>query len=696
MKSYNASSIRNVCLLGHQGVGKTSLLEAACFTSKGTSKLGKVDNGTSVFDARPDEKDHKMTISSAVGFVEWEDVKINFVDTPGFLDLVGEAKAAVRVADASLILVDAADGVQVGTEVMSRFVDERNSPRVFLVNKLDKDNVHFDQLVADLKENFGTSVAPLTIPIGTGGEFKGIVNLMAKEAYEYQRDGNGLGKKIPIPEDMADTVDSMRSGLMEAIAESDEDLMNKYFEAGELTDEDMRKGLSSGVASGMVFPLLCVAGGLNMGVDFLLGTIKNICPSADQRTEETVVEGDEEKTIECKADGPTCAFVFKTTSEEHLGEINFVRVFAGKLTTGSDVVNSSRGSGERVGNMYFTRGKDRVDTTEIPFGDIGGLLKLKDTHTNNTLVDKSVKYAVPPVAFPEGLVRVAVFPKGKGDDEKLGVGMAKLHEEDPTFTYQFVPDIRQSILTAMGEMHIEIILGELKRRFKVEIERKAPKISYRETITKPVKYVEYTHKKQTGGAGQYARVFIDLEPQERGAGYEFVDKIVGGVIDQVFRPSVDKGIKAKMDEGILAGYPIIDVKVSLVDGKTHPVDSKDVAFQIAGREVFKKAFEMASPILLEPIVNIKVTIPDDNTGDVMGDLSSRRGRIGGMEPQGKYQTINAKVPESEVLNYSQALKALTQGRGFYTKSFSHYESVPPNVAEKVVEQSKQEQEQVAE
>ncbi len=696
MKTYDASAIRNVCLLAHQGVGKTSLLEAACYTSKGTSKLGKVDTNTSVFDARADEKERKMTISSTVGFVEWEDNKINFIDTPGFLDLVGEAKAAVRVADAALVLVDAADGVQVGTEVMTRFLDERSLPRMFLVNKLDKDNVNFDKLVADLKETFGTSVAPLTIPIGTGGEFKGIVNLMAEEAYEYQREGNGIGKKIPIPEDMVETVANMRSGLMEAIAESDEDLMNKYFEAGELTDEDMRKGLSEGVASGLVFPLLCGAGGLNMGVDFLLGTIVNLCPSADKRTEETVMEGEETKTISCSADAPSCAFVFKTISEEHLGEINFVRVFDGKVNTGADVSNSHRGTAERVGNMYFLRGKDRIDTNVIPFGDIGGLLKLKDTHTNDTLVDKSVKYFIPPVEFPAGLVRVAILPKGKGDDEKLGIGMTKLHEEDPTFTYRFIPDIRQSILSGMGEMHIEIILDELKRRFKVEVERKAPKISYRETITKPVKYVEYTHKKQTGGAGQYARVFIDLQPQERGNGYEYEDKIVGGVIDQVFRPSVDKGIRAKMEEGILAGYPIIDVKVSLVDGKTHPVDSKDVAFQIAGREVFKKAFEMASPILLEPIAELKVTVPDDHTGDVMGDLSSRRGRISGMEPQGKYQTINAKVPESEVLNYSQELRALTQGRGFFTKEFSHYESVPPNVATKVIEQHKQEQEEVAE
>jgi elongation factor G len=386
---------------------------------------------------------------------------------------------------------------------------------------------------------------------------------------------------------------------------------------------------------------------------------------------------------------PAAAFVFKTISEEHIGDFNCVRVFCGKLTTGKDIANVSRNASERISNMYFMRGHERIDTAEICCGDIGALLKMKDTHTSDTLAEKGVSWIFPPIKFTEPLVNVAISSKNKGDEDKVGMGFAKIHEEDPTFIYKFHNDIHQTVLSAMGDVHIDIILGNLKSRFKVEVEKKTPKISYRETITRAVKYVEYSHKKQSGGAGQYAKVAIDVEPMPRGAGYEFVDKIVGGVIDQSFRPSVDKGIHSKLEEGIFAGYPIVDIRVYLVDGKTHPVDSKDIAFQIAGREAFKMAFEQAGPILLEPISDMRISVPDDYTGDVMGDLSSRRGKIGGMEPEGKFQSIVAKVPEAEVQNYSQALRALSQGRGYFSKSFSHYEPVPSDVAKKIVEASKQ-------
>ena len=385
---------------------------------------------------------------------------------------------------------------------------------------------------------------------------------------------------------------------------------------------------------------------------------------------------------------PVVLFILKTISEEHIGEFNCVRVFSGKLISGKDYVNVTRGNSERPGNMYFLRGKERIDASEIIAGDIGTLLKMKDTHTNDTLAEKGQAFHFPPIQFTLPLVDVAISSKSKGDEDKIGMGLAKLREEDPTFIYRFHSDIRQAVLSAMGDVHIDIILTNLKNRFKCEVVKKQTKISYRETITKSVKYVEYTHKKQSGGAGQYAKVAIDLEPLPRGKGYEFVDKIVGGVIDQPFRPSVDKGIRAKLEEGIIAGYPIVDVKVLLVDGKTHPVDSKDIAFQIAGREVFKLAFESATPILLEPIDDLKVTLPDEFTGDVMGDLSSRRGKIGGIEPEGKLQTIGAKIPEAEIQNYSQALRALTQGRGFYSKSFSHYETVPTEIARKIIEAAK--------
>ncbi len=690
MKKYDANSIHNIALLSHGGVGKTSLLEAVCYTAGATKKQGQTRNGTSIFDTRPDEKEREMTISMAVGTCEWNDAKVNILDTPGCLDLLGDARAALHVAETAVILIDTPSGIQVGTELVSGIVEGSKVDRMFYLNGMDKENADFNKTLESMKEAYGTSVAPLQIPIGSGGTFSGIIDLVTKEAYEYTPGGNGRGKKIDIPGELADNVESVRGGLMESIAESDEELMEKYFEAGELTDEEMQQGLAKGVSEGLVFPLLCGCASKNIGTDLFLNALVNLCSPADKRKE---VEAEDEKTITCSASEPTAAFVFKTLSEEHVGEVNIVRVFSGSLTTGKDVQNTSRSATERLGNLYFLRGQEKIETGEIPAGDIGGLLKLKDTHTNDTLADKSNKVTVKPIQFDEPLVKVAISAKKKGDDDKIGAGIKKLKEEDPTFSYGYFTDIRQSILSTRGDIHTDIILAGLKNRFKVEVERKKPKISYRETITKAVKYIEYTHKKQSGGAGQYARVFIDMEPAQRGDGYEFVDKIVGGVIDGPLRPSVDKGIKAKLIEGIIAGYPIVDVKVALVDGKTHPVDSKDVAFQIAGREVFKKAFEMASPILLEPIVDLRVTVPDEYTGDIMGDMSSRRGKIGGMEPEGRFQTIKAKVPESEIQNYSQSLRSMTQGRGFYDKTFSHYDPVPHEITQKIVELSKAAQEE---
>jgi elongation factor G len=687
MKKYPAASIRNICLLSHGGVGKTSLLEAMCFTAKATSKFGKVNNGTSIFDTRTDEKARKMTITMHLGFCEWKDAKINVIDTPGFLDFLGDSKIALRVVESAVVLIDAQDGIQVGTELVSRTIDDAKVPRMFFINSIDKENADFTKVIGALKETFGTSVAPLTIPIGKGPSFKGVVDLIMKEAFEYAKDGGGAVSKIAIPADMTKTVDEMRQALMESIAESDEALMNKYFESGSLSEQEMREGLARGFARGAIQPLLVGCALHNMGVDHLLNAIAALCPAADSRKELEVVEDDQKKMIPCTPAGLPVVFVFKTLSEEHLGEFNLVRVFTGKLSLGQDIYNVNRRMTERLGNMYFLRGKERTDAGELIAGDIGGLLKLKDTHANDTLADKTIGFNVPPTVFPEPLVNVAIAAKKREEEDKIGVGIAKLHEEDITFSYRFHNDIKQSVLSAMGDIQIEVILDNLKNRFKVEVERKQPKISYRETVTKPVKYIEYTHKKQTGGAGQYARVFIDLEPLPRGSGYEFVDKIVGGVIDQSFRPAVDKGVHAKLEEGILAGFPIVDVRVSLVDGKTHPVDSKDIAFQVAGREVFKKAFEMASPILLEPVVDLKVTVPEAYTGDIMGDLSSRRGKISGMTPEGKLQTIIAKVPAAEIQNYPSTLRSITQGRGFFTKSFSHYETVPPEQARKIIEAS---------
>lgn len=690
MKKYAPESIRNVCLVSHGGVGKTTLMEAVSYTTKGTQKLGKVANGTSIFDNRPDEKIRKMTISMAVGFFEWKDTKINLLDTPGFLDLVGDVIAGLRAVESAVVLIDAGSGIQVGTECVLRQVTNAKLPHMFLINGLDKDNADFGKAVESIRETYKNSAVVIQVPIGKGNGFKGVIDVITQEAFEYEREGQGIGKKLPIPENLKEEVSKYRTELIESIAETDEKLMNLYFEKGELTQEEIISGLRNGILSGQLHPILCCSALYNMGVDLFLDYLVQIMPSAATRTEVEIKEGDSVRTIPCKVDGPLAAFVFKTISEEHIGEYNIVRMFSGKMVSGVDIQNTTKNVFERPINMYFLRGHDRIETQEFTAGDIGAVLKLKDTHTGNTLADKGANFIIPPIKFPEPLVSIAIYTKNKGDEDKIAVGFSKLHEEDPSFIYKYHPDIRQSLLSAMGDVHIEIILEALKNRFKIEVDRQPPRISYRETITRTVKYVEYTHKKQTGGAGQYAKVAIDVEPLPRGAGYEFVDKIVGGVIDQPFRPSVDKGIRSRMEMGILAGYPIVDVRVSLVDGKTHPVDSKDIAFQIAGREAFKLAFEKAGPILLEPIVDLRVTVPEKNTGDVMGDISSRRGKISGIEPEGRYQTIVAKVPEAEIQNYSQALRSLTQGRGFYTKSFSHYEPVPAELAKKIIEMSKKE------
>ena len=690
MKKYDAQSIRNICLASHGGVGKTSLMEAFCYTTKGTNRLGKVANGTSIFDSRHDEKERKMTISMGVGFCEWKDTKLNLLDTPGFLDFMVDVRSAIRVSESAVILVDAVAGVQVGTECVLRYVNEGALPRFFVVNGMDKENTNFEQVVTGLKELCGNAVVPIQLPIGAGAQFKGVVDLISKEAYEYKREGDGLGKKIDVPAALADQVQAFRVTLMESAAETDEALMNAYFDKGELTPDEIKKGLAAGVASGSIFPVMCASATANMGTDLLLDTLVRYAPSAATCKEVTTMEGTTEKQVPCNPSGPLMGLVFKTISEEHIGEFNLVRVYSGKVTVGTEVQNVTRNSGEKTGNLYFTRGHERVETAEIATGDIGALLKLKNTHTNDTLADKSVSAVIKPIPFPEPLVSVAITTKNKGDEDKIGLGLNKLREEDPSFTFKYHADIRQELLSAMGDVHIDIVLDNLKNRFKVEVEKKQPRISYRETVTKTVRYVEYAHKKQSGGAGQYGKVAIDMEPLPRGSGYEFVDKIVGGVIDQPFRPAVDKGVRSRMDLGILAGYPIVDLRVLLVDGKTHPVDSKDIAFQIAGREAFKLAFEKAGPILLEPIVDLRVTVPDKNTGDVMGDLSSRRGKISGMEPEGRNQTIVAKVPESEIQTYSQALRSITQGRGFYTKAFSHYEPVPNELAKKIIEASKKE------
>ena len=532
MKKYPSSAIRNVCLLSHGGVGKTSLLEAVCFTARATPRLGKVNNGTSIFDTRPDEKERKMTITTHLGFCEWQETKINILDTPGFLDFLGDAKGALRVVESAVVLVDAQDGIQVGTELVSRLIDEVKVPAVFFVNSMDKENADFAKVLGAMKTAYGSSVAPLTIPIGKGPTFTGVVDLISKKGYEYAKDGSGMGKEVAVPADLDATVDELRQSLMEAVAESDEALMNKFFESGALTDQELRQGLAKGVAAGLLQPLLTGCALHNMGVDHLLSAIVSLCPPAASRREIEVTDGKETKMIPCAESGPTLAFIFKMVSEEHLGDFDLVRVFSGSSRSGRTCRTSTAAS--RNGSATCTACAATNAPTR-PRSTPATSARCSSSRTPTRTIrwpTRRPRSGSRRTVFPEPLVSVAIASKNKGDDDKLGVGLAKLHEEDVTFTYKFHGDIRQSILSAMGDIQIEVILDNLKRRFKVEVERHQPKISYRETDDPAREYVEYTHKKQTGGAGQYARVFIDLEPHAARR-LRVRGQIVGGVIDQV-------------------------------------------------------------------------------------------------------------------------------------------------------------------
>lgn len=692
MKSYSAEAIRNICLVSHGGVGKTTLMEAMTFTTKGTNRIGRTDQGSSIFDTGDEEKERQMTIGLKTSFIEWNNCKLNLIDSSGFIELIGEVKGAMPVVESAMVMVDAADGIQVGTEQATRILDEAGIPKLFHINKIDKETANFDTILASLVDYYGTSVAPLQIPMGQGTGLKGVIDLISMEAFEYKMGGNGIGTKVEIPGDIKGKAEELRNKLMESVAETDEELMNKFFDAGELSKEELIAGIRKGFAESSLFPVVCGSALNNVGTDLFMNTVADMCPAADTVKEMTVLKNGNEEKIPVGADKPNLSYVYKIISNEHMGGIFFVRVFSGSLKSGTEAYNSSTGTAEKIGSLYVMRGLNREEVSEVKSGDICALLKLKDTHSGNTFSDKASDILLPAVEFPSPLVEKAVYPKSKGDEEKIGTGLAKLQEEDPIFQYGFNPDIKQTVLAGMGDVHISIITSSLKKRFKVETELRETRIPYRETI-KGKAESKYRHKKQSGGAGQFAEVWMRIGPKPRSEGIEFVNSLVGQNVDRVYVPSVEKGVKAACNEGVLAGYRIVDVKIDFYDGKMHPVDSNDVSFQIAGKQAFREGFMNAKPCLLEPIYDIEVVVPEDCTGDVMGDLSSRRGKIGGMNRSGKNQAIEAKVPFVELSSYMQNLRSITQGRGFYSRKFSHYEEVPSDVATKLIEELKKDREQ---
>jgi elongation factor G len=686
VKEYGIGELRNVGLVAHGGAGKTSLAEAMLYNAGATNRLGKVDDGTTISDYGQDEVERKISISASLLHLDWRGQKINLIDMPGYADFVGEVIGGLRVCETALIPVSAVAGLEVGTESVWGWAERYGCARAFFVNKIEKEHASFEPVLKALQERFGLKAVPVQVPIGEGLDFKGIVDLIMMKAYQF---GGDKPKEMEIPGESKDRFKELKEKLVEVVAESDDALLEKFFEAGSLSEKEIREGLKKGIAKGEIFPVFCGSATGNAGVSLLLDAIVDYFPSpADVKVTEGNTPGSGEAVpLRPEPGSPACAFVFKTISEPHVGELSLFRVYSGKVQTGLDLLNPRSGTSERIGQIYTLNGRERHEIGTVGCGDIAAAVKLKDTHTGDTLADKSRPVVLPPIDFPKPVINLAIRPKAKGDEDKISSGFAKLHDEDPTFSMAVDGELKQTIIHGQGELHLEVIIDRLKRKFGAEVELEKPGIPYRETITASAE-VQGKYKRQSGGRGQYGDCWLRLEPLPRGSGFEFVDAIVGGVIPSKFVPAVEKGIVEAMGSGELAGYRVVDLKVTCYDGSHHSVDSSDLAFKIAGSMGFKSGFAKARPVLLEPIYNVEVMVPDDFTGDVVGDLSSRRGRIMGMDPRSGHQVIRAQVPLAELYKYSTSLRSLTQGRGAHTREFSHYEEVPKEIADKIVAETK--------
>jgi len=691
MKVYPTEKIRNIALVGHGGAGKTTLAEAILFAGGASTRLGRVDDGNTVSDYDPDEIKRKVSISTSLVSCEWQGHKINILDTPGYADFLGEMIAALRAANAMIIVVDAVSGVQVQTEKAWLLAEESNLPRLFFINRLDKEHADFAKTVAELQETFGKTVAPVELPIGAETGFKGIADIVDNNAHVYEA---GKATITDFPADLAGAAAPYREQLMEAVAESDDALLEKYLEGQELTHDEIAKGVKRALLAKSLAPVLCGSAYGLIGVEELLTTIVQEVPSPAfvGAVAGRELKGEGGVSREPSVNEPLSAFVFKTVADPYVGKLSYFRVYSGSLKADSQVFNAGKGKKERIGHLYFMQGKHQEDTAEIPAGDIGAAPKLADIGSGDTICDEAKPLIFDPIAFPEPLVSVAVGPKTKGDEEKLGTSLIKLAEEDQTVRFKRNAVTHEQVLSAVGDLHIEVVLDKLKRRFGVEAVTSAPKLAYKETIKGSAKDVQGKYKKQTGGRGQYGDAVIDLEPLPRGGNFEFVDKVVGGAIPRNFIPAVEKGIREALEGGIQTGYPTVDVRVTLKDGSFHPVDSSEMAFKIAGSMAIKKAMSEANPIMLEPIYNLDISVPENHMGDVMGDLSGKRGKILGMQPMEKRQLIKAQVPLAEIQRYSTELRSLTGGRGSYSLQFSHYEEMPADQAHKIVEAAKKHEE----
>jgi elongation factor G len=691
VKEYGPDEIRNIGLVSHQSIGKTTLAEAMLFSAGETTRLGTIDEGTTTSDYRSDEIERKISISMSLLNFEWNKRKFNVLDMPGYADFIGEVKSGLRVTDLAVVLIGAITGVEVGTEIVWDILDEYKTPRLIFINKEDKEHSKFEKAVGDAREAYGNGVVIVQFPANEGEGFNSLIDLLHMKKIVFAGDSSGKYSSEEIPADLKDKAQELRMALIEKIAESNDALLEKYFEAGELTDAELVTGLRAGIVSRGIYPVLCGAVSKNIGTHLLLDFIGDYGPSPADFP--VIAKGSDSKdvTMEVNEKAHFSALVFKTLSEMHVGELSLVRVYSGGIKSGDEVSNTSGNVTEKIGQIYSLNGKNRKEIGLLKAGDIGALVKLRNTHTGNALAEKKFPVTFPGIIFPEPVVQIAVVPKSKGDEDKISTGLHTLHEIDPSFIVEVDSELKQTVISGQGEQHLAVIINRLRERYGVEVEQKKPKIPYRETILAKADE-KYRHKKQSGGAGQFAEVWMRIEPLPRGTGFEFETQVVGGAISSSFLPSIEKGVRQVLVEGAVAGYKIVDVKAIVYDGKEHPVDSKDIAFQIAGREVFKMGILSARPILLEPIYDVEIKCPEEYMGDIMGDLSSRRGKILGMDVQGRFQTVKAKVPLAELHNYATTLRSLTQGRATHTRRLSHYDPLPKELEAKVVAEAKAEKE----
>ena len=687
MKEFTSGDIRNFAIVGHGASGKTMLCEAMLACAGEINRMGSIEAKNTVSDYHHDEHERQISIHSSPLHLEWTNKKFNIIDTPGYLDFIGEAISSLAVVDMAVVLLHAVNGIEVGTEQVWSFASKNNIPKVLVVNGLDREHTKFDDILNQAKDHFGKNVFPMQLPVNAGPGFNQIIDVLRSELITYNTDGSGKYSESDIPDEWKSRVEEFHQELIEYVAESDDTLLEKFFEQGNLSEEEMRSGIHDAIQNQSFIPLFCTSASINVGVTRLMEFVSKYGSSPVDRG--TVIakslKSDEQISVDLDGDEPVVN-VFKTISEAHVGDLSFFRVYSGSVNAGMDMLNTTRSKTERFGQMFLLNGKNRMSVNHLNAGDIGAVVKLKDTHTSNTLCSQKFQVIMDTVLLPNSNIHMGIIPKAKGDEEKLAMGLSTLHEEDPTFVYHVDSELHQTVISGQGELHLQVSIQRLQRRFGIDIDTFKPRIPFRETI-KGKGEAKYRHKKQSGGAGQFAEVWMRIEPKERGEGVEFVSSLVGQNVDRVFVPSVEKGVQSACVDGILAGYRVVDLKVVFYDGKQHPVDSKDIAFQIAGKGAFKEAFNSAQPCLLEPIMDVEVRVPEDFMGDVMGDVSSRRGKIMGMDNEGSFQVIKAKIPQSELYHYSTAIRSLTGGRGLHSESFSHYEYLPQELQKRFVTES---------